>query len=135
MYLFYNYYRKGRWERAPYFHMLVSMTLLAFVNTVTILCFYSKSKWIFGNVSDYRIIKLLISFTAVMIILNLIGSQKMLNSLHYSKEKVKKGKLLLIAYVIISFGIMIGSMFVEKYYNRLEDVMPTKITPIDSDSL
>ena len=115
--------------------MLVSMTLLAFIHTVTILCLYSKSRWIFGETGNEFIMNLLIFLTVVIVILNFIGSKKILNSLYYSEEKVKKGNWLLLVYLILSFGIMIGSIVLESYKSRLEAEMPTKITPIHSDSL
>ena len=129
MYLLYTYYKNGRWERVPHFHMLTSLSLLGYLNITTILCFLSKSKWLFDGNTDRVLIRSIILVIIIAIVLNFIGSKKALEALMYSNEAIRTGNWVLMLYTVVSFSVMIWSFSIEANRNRDAD-KPTKITPI-----
>lgn len=133
MYLLYTYYKGGRWERLPYFHMLTSMSFLAFMHIVTILCFFSKGEWLLGDRQEALFVRLVSLFAVVAIILSLIGSRKTLEALNYPGSRRRTGYWILIFYAVSSFALMIFSFSIEAKQKHEKD-MPTKITPINFES-
>ena len=110
MFLFYNYYRDGKWESAPYFHTLSSMSLLLFLQIAALLCWINKGDVLFGNNKGLFIIKAGIVLIIFMVGLRKFAPEKHLQILEYDQNKIKQGGWLLILYIILVIGLLMAGM-------------------------
>jgi len=119
LFLFYNYYRKGRWEKVPVFHASASLSLLTWMNIVTVLCFTGMCELIF---TSRAIVILTIAILLGAVYLIAINSK--LQYVQVSEPEIKLRWKILVIYIIISFAVMTASFF---YATSAE---PTLIKPI-----
>ncbi len=108
IFLFYNYYKTGKWESAPYFHSLASMSFLTMLNIATIFCLFNKAELIF--VKKYKVIIALGIFLLLIFFYNLIASKNSLDNYKIDQVRIRKGNGLLILYLILSFSVLMYSM-------------------------
>ena len=106
MFLIYNYYKKGKYENAPYFHMLCSISFLAIINIGTFFCFLREGHLLFDGSRGFFILKFLISFLFFIISFNLIGKKKLIEGLNFSFEKIQKGQTFLLVYIVLSIVLL-----------------------------
>lgn len=101
LFIFYEYYRKRRWERVPVFHASASLSLLIGMNAASIACFAGRCEMIFQS-QAIVLITLMILFG----IIYLVAKKSNLPDM-YMRERSKKvgGKFLLI-YITISIAVL-----------------------------
>jgi hypothetical protein len=110
MFLFYRYYRSGRWESAPYFHTLTSMSMLAFLNISSILCFSGLGHLIFPGSKEPFYIRVILFFVLSLFCFYMLGKEKQLKALDYDETTIRRGNWLLILYAFLSMGLLILSI-------------------------
>ncbi len=114
LYLFYKYYSKGSTKSIAYFSALCAMVLLIYINVFEILILLNKVNILPFARSDSRIEKYakmaLLSLPVFLIIAFFIRPDELQKS-YYQVEKVKKGGVYLICYILISMIILFVSMF------------------------
>jgi hypothetical protein len=110
MFLFYQYYRSGKWERAPYFHTISSMSFLLFLNIASFLCFLNKGDLLFGRPKNVFIIKFTVVFAMSLFAFWRLATAQKLQKATYETSTVKKGNRALLLYVALSIGMMFLSI-------------------------
>ena len=135
MYLLYTHYNRGKWQRVPHFEMLTSISFLAVLNLATLSSFLSKSNWIFRGSNQSFLFKFVILLSVITLALNIAGNKKVLESLTYPENIVRRGYRVFILYAVLSFLAFFCSIYIESKRDRLDAEMPTKITPKPTDSL
>ena len=114
-FLFYRYYSKGPTYRIPYFSTIVAMTALLYMHLFQILIITKQVETFFPIKStDDKPTKYLIMFFVMApfyILLTLLIKRKDLQSLHYSDQKLRKGNILLIVYIVLTMVLLFGLMF------------------------
>jgi len=128
MYLLYSYYKRGRWERVPYFHMLVAISLVGFINIITLLALVSDTDWLFRVNKDAFFPSFFLIAGTIGTLLSIVGKKQVLESLVYSREKIKIGMRFLVLYCVFSFFILFFTIFMLTK-GRSGDDEPIKITP------
>ena len=119
LFILYNYYKKGRWERAPIFHAAATLSLFVWMNIVAVLCFAGKCDLILKS----KVYGLSILFL-LTIVMYLFARNPKLIKLKYEVSPLKKARRLLVIYFIASFILLVVSFF------AVTDENATLITPI-----
>ncbi len=110
MFLFYRYYKSGRWESVPYFHTLCSMSLLLFLHIAALLCFLDKGDLLFGKDKNIFILKILTLFALSFVAFWKLANEKDLEAAEYNEVTIRKGNRLLVLYLILSFAVLVLSI-------------------------
>ena len=111
MFLFYSYYRTGRWERAPYFHVLTSMSMLTWILIVQVLFWLNRGEVMFGGDQPRFVVKLLIIFTVLCITYWRIAPEKKLATMEIEPLQQKKGNRMLIVFIVASLLLLVAAIF------------------------
>ena len=112
MFLFYNYYKSGRWESTPHFHMLTSVSFFIFLHILLILRFTNFLPGLFNENYFSPIWKIMIVITLIACILNFLGPYKIISKMHMSGAQIKSGNKYLILYIVLLFvGIILSFTF------------------------
>jgi hypothetical protein len=119
LFLFYDYYRKRMWERAPVFHASASLSLLIWMNVVSIACLAGKCELVFSS-KETALLTLAISLGIIF----LLAKHSNFRHMQMSKRRKELGVRILVSYIIISIAVLFYSFF---YSSSTE---PTIITPI-----
>lgn len=110
MFLFYRYYRSGRWESVPYFHTLSSMSFLLFLHVAALLCFLNKGNILFGNGKNTFVIRFLVLYGLSLFAFWRLAKKDDLEAAEYDETHIKRGNWLLLLYVAFSIAMMVLSI-------------------------
>lgn len=110
MFLFYNYYRGGRWERVPYFHALCSMSFLLFLHVAALLCWVNREQILFGGDKGIFVVKFALLFTTAAIGFWRLAPEKALRSMKPDETKIRRSGWLLVLYWILIMALLILGM-------------------------
>lgn len=110
MFLFYRYYKGGRWESTPYFHALCSCALLIFLNFITVLFFFDAGDVLFTGKKIHLMFRFGIVFSVVIFLLSQVATKRTLNQFEIDAQSIKRGNWMLILYLIASFVVVFISM-------------------------
>lgn len=109
-FLFYKYYSVGPTSRIPYFSTLCALVLLFYIHLVQILILIDGMDLIPTDGSQAKagnFLKLGLFMAPFFLLFGLLIKESELKKLKYSEQKIKKGYIFLIIYIIFSFAVMI----------------------------
>ena len=114
MFLFYRYYSKGGTRDIPYASALFAVGFLVFLHIFQIVIILDKvsllSFFEAKNRFD-RYIKIALFMLPIFFIINLLVKERDIKNLTYTKEKIKRGNIYLIIYIVLSFALIFVLMF------------------------
>ena len=119
-YLFYRYYSTGPTKRIPYFSTLCALALIALFHIFQILIILNATDFLPASGAKPGMDRLMkyiewAIFTApLFLLLSLLIKKKELETMHYDERKIKRGYIVLIIYIILSFSFMIFLALVKK---------------------
>lgn len=112
-YLFYRYYSKGPRANIPYFSTMCSMTLLGFMHLMQILILLDKVDLIPISSSDDKTKRYFVFFLVMLpiyFVMTLLFKESDIGPLKekydYNWDKVFKGNVWLVIYIIVSFALI-----------------------------
>ena len=112
-YLFYRYYSKGSRDNIPYFSTICSMTLIGFMHFMQVLILLDKVELIPIKSSDHNLVKRIIIFFVMLPIYLLMTQlfrkkdiEPLKENYDYNWDKVFKGNVWLVRYIILSFALI-----------------------------
>ncbi len=117
MFLFYRYYSKGGTFRIPYFSALCATVFLIYIHIFQVLIILRKVDWLPMIKGDLRIInygKLALFLLPVFLIVGLMVKERDLKNVRYDEQRIKKGGIFLIIYIIITILLLFTLMFLFK---------------------
>jgi hypothetical protein len=109
-YLFYRYYSIGPRARIPYFSTLCSLVLLLYIHLTQVLLIFNATSVVPVDGSQAKIgnwLKMALFLLPFFLFVRLLVKQEELKKLSYNENKVKRGYIFLIIYIVASFTIMI----------------------------
>jgi hypothetical protein len=114
-FLFYRYYSRGQTRSVPYFSAMCAIVFLLYVHLFQILIITRQvDTFIPIEPSDSRLTKYLIMLlimSTLYFLLTLLIKKNELLELKYSEEKIRKGNITLVCYVILSVMLLFSLMF------------------------
>ena len=110
MFIFYRYYRSGRWEKVPYFHTLCSMSLLLFLHIGALLCLLNKGEMLFNNNKDIFLVKFTTLFIISIFTFWRLVPEQHLKAMEYEDHMIKRGGWYLVLYFILVMALLFLSM-------------------------
>jgi hypothetical protein len=121
-YLFYRYYSKGPRANIPYFSTMWSMTFLGFIHLMQILILLNKFDLIPINSSDdkaKRYFIMCLIMLPIYFVMTLLFKKSDVEPLKekydYNWDKVFKGNVCLVIYIIFSFTLIIALALWKKH--------------------
>lgn len=114
MYLFYRYYNKGRASKIPYFSALCAIVTLIYIHIFQLLIIFDKVSLLPLKKDDLRIEKygkLALFLLPIFLIVAYLVKQSELKKLQYDNEKIRKGGVGLIIYIITNIIFLFVLMF------------------------
>ena len=123
-YLFYRYYSKGDWHDIPYFTAVCSMTLLGYIHLMQAAVLFNFDP-VPTDLSNNIWIKRLIVCLVMLPIFFVVSQLFKRKDLEHLKtkydgdpKKVSKGNHWLIAYIIISFALFVGLLYLKRPFDK-----------------
>jgi asparagine N-glycosylation enzyme membrane subunit Stt3 len=122
-FLFYRYYSKGRTKDIPYVSTLCALVLLLLIHIFQILVIFNIMYLLplggskIGLVGLMRYVQFLIIIAPLFLLFSLLLKKKELKALHYDERKIKRGRIALIIYSILSFSFLIFLSLLKKHNN------------------
>lgn len=118
-YLFYKYYSTGPTRRIPYFSTLCALVMIIGIHLFQVLILLDRVDIIPTDGSQRKIgnfLRMALFIAPIFLIVSLIIKRSNLEKMHdhYSKEKVKKGYVWLIGYIVISFALLVFLILYKK---------------------
>jgi len=114
MYLFYRYYNKGGTRRIPYFSALCAVVFLIYIHIFQLLIILDKVSLLPMQKNDLRIEKygkLALFLLPIFLIVAYLIKPSELKTLQYDSEKVRKGGVNLIIYIVANIILLFVLMF------------------------
>lgn len=112
MFLFYNYYGKGKSEQVPYFSTLCAMSFLLFLHIAAILCWANKEDLLFGVSKNAFIVRVVVLFAIFLTCFWRVAPEKELQMLEYEEQRIKKGGWVLVFYIILAMALLfLGAIY------------------------
>lgn len=115
MYLFYRYYSKGGTKNIPYFSALCAVAFLIYIHIFQLLMIFGKVGWIPIEKDDLRIVKygkFALFVLPIFLLIYYLVKPSDLMSLEYDKDKIRKGGIILIIYIIANLALLFVLMFI-----------------------
>src|SRR5436309_10695886 len=113
-YLFYRYYSTGPTKDIPYVSTLCALAMIVFMHLFQVLILIHQVDTFFPFKStDNRLTKYLfmaLIFLPIFFLLRLFIKREELQSMSFPKDKIKRGNILLIAYVVLTMALLIVLM-------------------------
>lgn len=114
MYLFYRYYSTGGTRRIPYFSALCAVVFLIYIHIFQILIVFNKVHAIIPLRTDDargdKYWKMALFLLPIFLLVAILVKPKDLRSASYDTDKIKKGNVYLIIYIIISVILLFTLM-------------------------
>jgi len=114
MFLFYRYYSKGGTFRIPYFSALCAVVFLIYIHIFQLLIIFNAVDLLPMRSQNTRIsnyAKLATFLSPLFFIIHFLIKEDDLKKLTYDDSKIKKGGIMLIGYIILSFALLMSLMF------------------------
>ena len=114
MYLFYKYYSKGGTKQIPYFSALCAVVMLIYIHIFQVLIVLDKVDLLPMKKGDTRIDKywkLALFLLPIFFIISFLVKPSDLKNLTYNEEKVKRGGVYLVMYIIFNTVLLFALMF------------------------
>ncbi len=114
MFLFYRYYSKGGTYRIPYFSALCAVVFLIYMHFFQLLIVTNAVDLLPMNKELSRAanyLKLAGFLLPVFLLVHFLVKEKALKALHYDSSTIKTGGIILTIYIVLSFILLIGLMF------------------------
>ena len=117
-FLFYRYYSTGATKDIPYFSTLCAMAMIAFMHLMQLLILtHQVDRFIPIKSTDTKTTKYLIMalvLLPIFLLLSLILKKEELKSLSYPADKIRKGNIFLVAYIVLTMALLIILIFVTR---------------------
>lgn len=117
-YLFYRYYSSsGPRKGIPYFSTLCALVLLFYIHLIQLLILLNIVNIIpiqDGNTNVGKFFKMALFLSPIFFLFVTLIKKSELQSMQYEEQKVKKGNIYLIVYIVLSFSFMIFLALVRK---------------------
>ena len=114
-YLLYKYYSTGYYKDIPYFTTLSGLALMALLHLFQIAILTSKVDTIFPFDSSDNIFRKYFFMGLVLLpiylLLRLLVKESELRKMTFSKEKIKRGYIFLVGYIVISLASLMQSCY------------------------
>lgn len=115
MYLFYRYYAKGARQSIPYFSALCAVVLLIYIHIFQLLIIFDSVNLLPMRKDDLRIVKygkVALFLLPIFFLVAYLIKPRDLRKAVYDEEKVRKGGIYLVVYIIFSILLLFVLMFV-----------------------
>lgn len=108
-YLFYKYYSTGPTKQIPYLSSILAVGMLCFIHIAQILILFNWIKILpQGHKSELSTwLKMAVFIAPIFLLLTLLIKKSDIDSQSYSENKIKRGYLWLIIYIIVSIFTMV----------------------------
>lgn len=108
-YLFYKYYSTGPTKQIPYLSSILAVGMLCFIHVAQIFILFN---WIKILPQGYKSelstwLKMALFIAPIFLLLALLIKKPNVDSQVYSENKIKKGYLWLIVYIIVSISTLV----------------------------
>ncbi len=116
-YLFYRYYSTGPRKDIRYFSTIGAMVMLFYFHLVQLLIIFNAINLIPVKDSDTRVteyFKIALFMTPLFFIIMLFIKKSELDTMQYDEQKIKRGYIYLVIYIILSFSFMIFLALLKK---------------------
>lgn len=114
MFLFYKYYSKGGTHRIPYFSALCATVFLIYIHVFQLLIILDKVDLLPMQAEDVKIVKyfkLAAFLLPIFLIIGYMVRESDLKTTVYDEEKIRKGGVYLILYIVFSVILLFVLMF------------------------
>ena len=110
-FLFYRYYSTGPTKDIPYFSTLCALTMIAYLHLMQLLVVTHQVDIIIPIKStDTKATKFLIMslvFLVILFPLSMLIKKEELKSMSFPSDKIKRGNIFLIIYIILTMAVLI----------------------------
>lgn len=116
-YLFYRYYSTGPTKDIPYFSTLCALVMLAGLHIFQIIVLFGYQNSIPTNVNNTRVenfIIVAVCLIPIFILMAFLIRKSDLQAMSYDENKIKKGNILLILYIVSSVALLLLLVLIKK---------------------
>jgi hypothetical protein len=114
MFLFYRYYSTGGTYRIPYFSALCATVFLIYIHIFQLLIILDKVNFLPMNANYSKLLNygmFALFLLPIFLIVAIVAKEKDLEDVNYDEEKIKKGGVNLIIYIVSSVVLLFVLMF------------------------
>ncbi len=121
-YLLYRYYSTGQTKDVAYIKTITTIVFLLVMNFISILIITNQTSILSQIRSDRKwlqYVKIATVLLPLFLLLLILLKNRDLKSLDYRAEKVKRGNIFLVIYIVGSFILLFGLLIYKSFFNQV----------------